>query len=306
MTVVVVTGCQRHRAERNLACLLSQTALDSMEIVVTDTTPYLGTLRGSEHASVRCLQRPDLNDVSSASAEAVRQARGEIIAFLEDHSYPSPGWAEAVIEAYNRPVAMVNYAFIDTEPQTYLSRSFLMTEYGRWMAPVRPGPILIAASNNISYRREVLLRFEDRLEDWLKVEYLMHRRIRELGGIVWLEPMAIVAHENWVRLTDGLRANAAMKRVTAGLLTSMRGRWRLPRRFFYAAAMTIAPALHLWRLARSLWNRPSLWLHFLAALPVSVAVYCYASYYEALGYLFGPGHSREEFNRVELAVARKQ
>ena len=81
--------------------------------------------------------------------------------------------------------------------------------------------------------------------------------------------------------------------------------WSLARRLFYAAAMVLAPPLHLWRLSRSLVSRPALWLPFLTALPVSVSVYCYVSFCEALGYLFGPGSAESYFNAVELSITRK-
>ena len=304
MSVIVVAGERRERVERNLACLQAQTALDSLEILVVDLAPADGALKGAEHPAVRYLGQPDLDGMWAAMAEGVRQARGEIVAFLEDHCCPAPEWAAAVIDAFRPPVAIVNYAFTDTQPHTYLSRAFLMTEYGRWMVPAKPGPITIAACNNIAYDRRILLRYGSPLEDWLMLEYLLHRKIREHGGTIWLEPRAVVAHEDWFRFSDGLRANGTLKRVHSGILVALH-HWSVPRRLFYAAAMVVAPGLHLWRLARSLWNRPSLWLRFVAALPVSVSVYCYASLQEAIGYLFGPGISREEFERIELSLARR-
>jgi len=304
MSVIVVAGERRERVERNLACLAAQTALDLLEILVVDIAPSGGILKGTEHPAVRHLQRPDLDGMWAAMAEGARQARGEIVAFLEDHCFPSPEWAAAVIEAFRPPVAVVNYAFTDVQPQTYMSRAFLMAEYGRWMVPAKCGPITIAACNNIAYDRRILLRHGSPLNHWLSVEYLLHRKIRQHGGMIWLEPRAVVAHEDWYRFFDGTRANGALKRVHSATLVALH-QWSTPRRLLYAAAMVIAPGLHLWRLARSLWNRPSLWLRFAAALPVSISVYCYSSLEEALGYLLGAGSSRRTFEHVELSLARK-
>ena len=304
LSVAVVAGEQRHRIERCIAGLLAQTALPSIEILILDLAPSLGPLRGTDHPSVRYLPREDLDTFWSAQAALAREARGDAVAYIEEHCFAEPEWAEALIDAYRRPVAMVNYAFRDTEPQTYLSRSFLMAEYGRWMAPAKAGPIQIASCNNISYRRDVLMRYGDDLEQWLRTEYHLHRRIRADGGVIWLEPRAIAAHEDWVEWSDGLRANMAIKRFQAAS-TVTNGNWSWPRRLFYAAAMPVAPALHVLRLLHSLRNRPNLWWAFVAALPVIVPTYSVMSISEALGYLFGPGSSVDEFNETELRLSRK-
>ena len=183
LSVVVIGGEQRGRLERQIECLLGQTAINSIEALIVDLEPELGPLRGAGHPAVRQIASGDLETMWQAAAVGARAAAGEAVAYLEDHCFAGPGWAEAVITAFQtRDAAMVNYAFVDTEPHTYLSRAFLMAEYGRWMAPARAGPVKIPSCNNISYRREVLLRFAGDLEQSFQAEYLTHRRILAAGG----------------------------------------------------------------------------------------------------------------------------
>lgn len=304
LTAAVVVGEQRERAERCLASLLDQTALASMEVVLLDLSPAAGALRGADHPAVRHVCRPDLQHFGAARTECVRQARGEIIAFIEDHCFACREWAALIIDAFRRPVTMVNYAFTTANPERYVSRAFMFTEYGRWMVPARPGPVKIAASHNISYRREALIPYLDRLDRLFEAEYLLHRQIQRSGGTVWLEPGAKVAHESWVRFADGCRANGAIKRVLAAHRVAEENLPRI-RCLFYAAAMAFTVPVHLWRQAKSVWNRPSLWPMFLSSLPVSVLVYSYGAYQEALGYLFGEGTSRQEYFARELSTGRK-
>jgi len=229
------------------------------------------------------------------------------VAFIEDHCHAQPGWAAAVLRDFERPVAMVNYSFIDTEPGSYLSRSFLMAEYGRWLHPTSPGPLPIASCANISYRRDILMRLakERPLEEWFRAEYILHRRIQSDGGVIWQSTDAVAAHEDWVTLSEGLHANGALKRYHAGAIAFGSPLWSLFRRCAYAAGMLVVPALHMWRLLRSIIPRPCHWGHFISALPVSLAVYIYAAAAEAVGYLGGPGDSGEHFVVVELELARK-
>jgi hypothetical protein len=302
LSAAVVVGTLRDRAERCLAALLEQSSLKSMEIVLVDISPDGGALRGADHPSVRYFHRPDLTSFGPAKLECVRQARGEIVAFVEDHTSPFPGWAAAVLEAFRQPVAAVNYAFTNMNPESYITRAYFMAHYGPWMAPVRRGPISYAAYN-IAYSRKALEPHGEQLERLLEAEFLLQRRIRRSGGRIWLEPKAQLAHETWAKLADGIRANAALKRVVAGVRASDGG-WRRGRRYLYAAGMILSPALHLWRLSRSLWNRPSLWASFFINLPVMLAVYIDGARHEALGYVFGVGKSRQEMVAAELLEVR--
>lgn len=71
-----------------------------------------------------------------------------------------------------------------------------------------------------------------------------------------------------------------------------------------ASAMSAMPAVGLFRLARSLRNRPQLWGSYLPALPVAAWIYTFIAGCEALGYLLGPGRSREQFRARALAIER--
>src|SRR3954465_14970898 len=48
-----------------------------------------------------------LRSDARARAAGVRAATVPVVAFAEDHSYPDPEWAAALIEAHRRPVAAV-------------------------------------------------------------------------------------------------------------------------------------------------------------------------------------------------------
>lgn len=306
LSAVMIAGDIRDRAGHCLKCLLAQTALADMEIVVVDVSAADQGLAACQHPAVRCIRRPDLQLYSEAQAECVRQSTGDLVAFIEDHCYPEPGWAAALIGAFGNPdVALVTYTFVNHNPGHYVSRAFFIAEYGRWMAPIDSGEIHIPTCNNIAYRKSWLEPYRNRLEQMFEAEYVMHREMIGQGGVSWQESGARVAHENWLSFRDGLKANNAMRRVNAARRAELGG-WGAARRLFYACAMLAAPALHLFRLARSVMNRPSLWGQFLAGLPVSISMYTTTSLEEARGYLFGPGNSRESFRETELNIERSR
>ena len=148
------------------------------------------------------------------------------------------------------------------------------------------------------------MQFDDRLDELLTPDFNLYQAIRARGGKMFLEPDAVVAHENFLRVRFAMRAYF----VYARLLSSRRahaGRWSLGRRIFYGlAVLPGAPAVGLWRLYGGLIHRRSLVRRFLAAMPVAVMVRVFAAFGESAGYLFGPADSAEELNYWESVAER--
>jgi hypothetical protein len=304
LSVGLIVGEMRQRAEQNLAHLLAQDSLAALEILIVDVGQRGGGLAGADHPSVRYTHRPDLAYYCDAQTELVREASAPFLAFIEDHSFATPGWARAVLAAFDDPrVAAVNYAFTNVDDARYLSRSVLMAEYGYWMSPHPGGPVDFSSSTNIAYRLAWLRPLLQGHESAFEAEFLIHRTLRKQGRLIWLAPAAIVAHESWRSLANACAANGSNKRVL-GARRASEGRWGYVRRLAWAGGMVFAPPLYLGRLARALRHRPSLWGRYLAGLPVCLTIYSYSAWCEALGYLFGAGSSRHEFRARELSMSR--
>jgi hypothetical protein len=303
LSVGMIAGELRSRAARSLQCLLTQTAIERMEIIVVDFNPELVPLPGSEHASVRYLARPHFNYYCEAQAELVTQARAPLLAFIEDHCYAVPRWAEAILDKFQHPmVSAVNYTFVPAS-SGYMCRSILMAEYGLWMAPHPGGPIGIASSTNIAYRRDLLLAMVQKDPSRLEAEFLVHRAIQKHHGQIHIAPEAAVAHETWSTLREACLANGANKQVL-GSRRAVDGDWGLPRRIAWAAGMFLMPGLGMARIAWAIRTRTPLWRPFLAGLPVMAVIYSYCAWREASGYLFGECGSRSELRSLELDVRR--
>jgi len=304
LSALVVFGEERARASRCLRHLLSQSVIESMEIVVVDLSAAGGGVEGLDHPAVRWFHRPDIDEFGTARAECIRQSRSGILAFLEDHCYADPRWAEEVLRAFQQQADIVNYAMMEDNPGQRLCKMFLMVEYGRWMDPAISGYVSISACNNVAYRRSALKPWWERLDSFCGAEFVLHREMQTGGARVWLAAGAKLSHENWTRLSDGLAANCAMKRVLAAA-RSRHGRWSSMKRLAWASAMTITPPIHVARLVRSLVRRPSLWPVFWISLPLAVLVYTRSAWSEAMGYLFGEGGAAERFRDMEISIARR-
>ena len=304
VTVGVIAGEMRSRAERSLRHLLCQTAIERMEVVVVDMTPAAGPIEGTDDPRVRYLPRPGFTYYCDAQAEIMRQANAPIVAYVEDHCFATPEWAASILDTFSDAnVAVVNYTFKNANPDTYLSRAILVAEYGRWMAPHPGGPVAFSSSTNVAYRTDLLRGVAGTDAGVFEAEFLIHRRIQKRGGLTYVSPQATVAHESWLDLSRACVANGSNTRVL-GARRAQVGGWGWPRRLAVAAAMPFMPGLFLARLAWSMRNRPALWSTYVVSLPVVSVIYAYCAMSEALGYIAGAGDSREAFRRNELGVKR--
>ena len=217
LTVGLIAGELRNRAERSLEHLLRQMALDQIEIVVIDVRPQKGDFAGADHPRVRYFHRPELYYYCEMQAELVAQARAPLVAFIEDHSYAVSGWAAAILKTFENPrVSAVNYTFTNAVGDSYRSRSILMTEYSHWILPHPGGAVQICSSTNLAYRRDLLLNSLHQRGSVFEAEFLIHRAIQASNGEIHVAPEATVAHESWQTVWDACLANGANKRVLGG------------------------------------------------------------------------------------------
>lgn len=305
LSAILLAGICRDRSQHALDALCGQTALGSMEIVVVDLAPE-GTPRlvSAPRARTTYLDRPG-GVWASARVEAVREARGEVVAFIEDHCHPARDWASSLIEIHRQGRwAAVTYAFTNANPKTYVSRAAFIAEYGIWAHPTPRRVLRVMPGTNISYRRELLLTFGPQLEELMDADFNLQDSLRRLQLEMIVEPGARAAHEEFEALPPLCRANFDYCRAMAAARVQTRG-WGLFRRVLYAGAAPVyAPTVKLARLARSLRSRRPLWGDFLVALPVVAVVYTVAAVGEALGYLRGPATARHNVTNWELNVRR--
>jgi hypothetical protein len=177
LSVVVVAGGLRGRAQRVIDALEAQQPRERVEVIIIDRTPPdTPPLRVSP--ATRYERRPGLL-YYNGRAEGTRLARADYVAFVEDHCYPQPGWAQALIEAFREgPWDAVGYAFVSANPGTYLSMACLFSDYGQYMHPVPRGVRRHVAGNNVAYPRKLLLDYGDRLADMFSPDFAPWQRTR--------------------------------------------------------------------------------------------------------------------------------
>lgn len=106
ISVIVVS---RHRAEalKRAVLALGQSDHPRLELVVVAEPAALTGLRASAKAVAF-----DAPNISAARNLGIRQAAGEVIAFLDDDAVPEPSWASRLAAAFHDPQVVAATGFV--------------------------------------------------------------------------------------------------------------------------------------------------------------------------------------------------
>jgi hypothetical protein len=304
LSVVVVIGDRRDRARRMLAALAAQTACDRLEIILVDaSSDGAPALSVPPELKVRRIRATPGIMPGRARFMGAEIAQAPWVAFLEDHCYPEPGWAAAILAAHREGWTAAGYSFINGSPDTYLFRSIFLAEYGPWAHPQPGGAAVHLPGSNVSYQRSALMRFGERLSDLLEVDYALHESLRNEGASFCTAAGALVAHESYARFRDLLYAHFLFCRLQAARRAQAFA-WPFRRRLVISLVAPIAlPALQLFR-AWKVFRRHRLLTVWLAAIPVIYAIHQAEAIGESLGLLLGAGESPRRFAPLELNSRR--
>lgn len=232
-----------------------------------------------------------------ARAAGVRQAHAPIVAFVEEHSFPAPGWAEALIQAHQGPWAAVGPVIANANPDSLVSWANLAIEYGPWLDHTPAGVRDHLPGHNSSYKRDVLLAYGERLPAMFDAESVLHWDLRAQGYQLYLEPRARTYHIN----ISAFMPSLILRFYGGRLFAAARSRqWTWPRRLLYLAAGQLIPVVRLIRTARWLLQpgRPGHRLPRL--LPVIALFLIVDGIGEMLGYALGMGSAMSTISDMEF------
>jgi hypothetical protein len=293
LTVVFMTPDSYDTIRRTMRHVRAQTARDRLEVMIL--APSLDALGAddrelAEFRWVRLLETGAIVSDGALRARAVREAHAPVVVFTEDHCFPDPEWAAALIEAHEGGWAAVGPVVRNANPETVVSWADLLIGYGPWLAPGEARTMTHLPGHNSSYKVEPLRAYGDELDELMDAETVLQWDLRRRGHELYLEPRAQVAHTNFAFWSLWVPIQIYGGRVFAD---TRRRDWSAARRLAFAAASPIIPLVRLQRIVRDA-RRSGVRTGFLArVLPTLIVGLILDGVGQMLGYALGPGRARE-------------
>lgn len=303
LSVILVTPDSYATVRTTIRYLLRQQARDRMELILVvpreqELRPDTEELSG--FLACQIVEVGPIQSIAYANTAGVRRARAPVVVLAEDHAYPGPGWAEALLKAHQAEWAAVGPVVRNANPRSVVSWADLLIAYAPWLYPGRAGHRDHLPGHNSSYKRDVLLGYGQDLEAMLEAESVLHWDLRQKGYQLHLEPEAQIAHLNFGRLSSWLQAQFYSGRVFAA---SRARPWNAGRRVVYALASPLIPFVRMNRIVGETrqsgsWNKVPR-----GVLPMLLLGLFVSALGELIGYCAGPGQARPklaefEFHRV--------
>jgi hypothetical protein len=301
LSVILVTPDRFETIRRTVSWLGAQAVRDRLELVIVAPSRQALELDEDElegFQGFRVVEAGNVRSVAAGNAAGVREASAPVIVFAEDHSYPQPGWAEALIAAHREPWAAVGPVVANANPRSAVSWADFLPGYGPWLDPTPGGVVDYLPGHNSSYKRDLLLQLGADLDPMLNAESVLHWELQGRGHRLYLEPRAKTRHFNFSRLSIYLRATFLHARTFASE-RARGGRWRPLRRVAYAGAWPLIPFVRLRRVFRDL-RRAREHGVFPRVLPPVLLGLTVSALGEATGYLLGPGEAPEKVSAYEF------
>jgi len=153
LSVIVITPGSFRAIRKAVEHVLAQDARDALELViVAPSSAGLGLqpalLEGLWGWQV--VEVGTIDNIGPAEAAGFRHARAPVVVYVEEHSYPAPGWARALIEAHAGPWAAVGPAVTNANPDRMVSWTTFFLDLGEWVAPGAPGSAATRARHSPS------------------------------------------------------------------------------------------------------------------------------------------------------------
>ena len=306
LSVVLVAGSGPAGIARTMRHLSAQTARRRMEVLIVAESSAgfdLTALGGGEFAACRIVEMGPITERGAAAAIGMRAATSPVVGLIEDHSFPAPEWAEALLRAHAGSWTGVGPAVDNANPESAASWVNFILAYAGFAPPVEAGERDLLPWHNSAYKREALAPFGDRLGALLEWEGALQSELRARGHTLYLEPAARTAHANVSRMWSTVGLNVQRGRAL-GALRAERERWPAWRRALQAAAFPLFPVLqlrHLLPLMRRLSVPSSLRPRVYLGLGLTLGVLAVS---EAWGLLAGVGDAIWRMEDYELHRGR--
>ncbi len=275
-----------------LAALQAQIGAPPMEIVVPLPAGVSGIeslrrrfpdVRFSEYSDLRKYSRKGRSREHHGEliSRGFAEARGALIALIEDHDVPAPDWSANAVNAHRSPYAGIGGA-IENGVDTAMNWAVYFSDFQLYQSPLRAGPSARASDANVIYKKSALEKIRP---VWEKVfhEASVNGALAACGEKLALEPRVVV-----YQARQSLRPGAALEERF--LWGRSFGAWRCTQagsaqRLVWIAFSPVLPVLLTLRRTRVAIEKKRNLGAFMRTLPLTLLLAAAWSWGELTGYI---------------------
>jgi hypothetical protein len=299
LSVVLATPDNFETIQKTIHYLQKQTICDELELVIVapslmQLSSHLTELK--DFLSYQIVEVGEITAIGWANAAGVRRATASIVVLAEDHCFPDPTWAEALVRSHEQAWAAVGPVLRNANPENLVSWADMLIAYSTWLDPAKARVVSHLPGHNSSYKREILLQYGDQLETMMEAESLLHWDLRSRGYQLYLEPAAKVAHTNFALLSAWVEVQFHAGRVFGA---DRARNWLVLKRLLYVFASPLIPLVRLQRILGELHQRRQYRL-MIQVLPMLLLGLSIDGLGQMIGYAKGMGDSMHKISEFEF------
>lgn len=302
MSVIITTGMGYESIRTTIKYLRRQTVKESLEVIIISPAIEWAAAVEAEFRDFygTILIEADLDTgLYDAWVTAVRRSSAPVVAFGENHAFPEPEWAEALIEAHKGPWAAVGCVIKNINPDSVNSWAQLYMTYGRYTEPVESGEINDLPGHNTSYKRSILTDYGDELRFMLIRTNIMHMDLRARGYRLYMENKAGTNHVNVSKTSSILFDLFCNGQLYTAALAHYK-RWSISERILHSLLEPLIILKHFRGTLQSI-RRAGQWNQLIpAALPIILAGLSAHLLGKLRGYVIGFGNAQQKTNSFEF------
>ena len=273
-----------------LDCLSQQEGNIGYEVLVMDrcdAKTRQEIRRRFPQPEIHLIEEAGHPSIPKLRALGIAQARGQLIAILEDHCNVPPAWFRTIIRLREAGHEVMSGPVENAAVDRIVDWAVFFCEYARFMPPIPAGTVDEIAGNCAIYSRKVLDRVGPELRDevW---EPFLHARMKEMRIPFYCDPALTVAHKKEFGFWYFLSQRYHYSRSFAGMRMRAAPFWK---RATYSIGTVLLPAILFGRMTKTVFKKGRHRLKFLVAAPVIAVFLISWAWGEAVGALFGAGRS---------------
>jgi len=243
----------------------------------------------AEYADVSFIEFTEKATLPVLWAAGIARSSGEIVAVTDSSCIVAEDWISAIFAAHRADSPVVGGAVEMSENESLVDWAAYFCEYGQFMLPFAAGAVQVLPGNNISFKRDVLEKNKQFVENEFWKTYLC-QQLQTKGIELVSAPSMLVYYAKSFELLPFLIRRFHHGRCFAGMRIKSE---TVFKRALLAVGTTFLPAVFLVRLIAPVLEKRRFMREFLLSLPISVLAILFWSIGETCGYLAGTGKSCE-------------